>query len=129
MSLRAGEGWDIHAVMEGRKLVLGGVELAHHMWLLGHSDAYALLHAITDALLGAAALGAIGTHFPDTDARFKVADSTVLLAKAARRVDASAALAMPGVRDVILSKDIHGHPMLASFMGDEPIFAIDTCAA
>ena len=86
MRLRIGEGWDIHALVQGRKLVLGGVEIPHSKGLLGHSDADALLHAITDALLGAAALGDIGTLFPDTDARFKGADSTVLLAEAARRV-------------------------------------------
>jgi 2-C-methyl-D-erythritol 2,4-cyclodiphosphate synthase len=72
----------------GRKLVLGGVELPFHLGLLGHSDADALLHAITDALLGAAALGDIGTHFPDSDARFKGANSSVLLAEAARQVRA-----------------------------------------
>ena len=86
MRLRIGEGWDIHALVEGRKLILGGVEIPHSKGLLGHSDADALLHAITEALLGAAAMGDIGTHFPDTDARFKGADSTVLLAEAARRV-------------------------------------------
>lgn len=86
MTLRIGEGWDIHALVEGRKLVLGGVEIPHSKGLLGHSDADALLHAITDALLGAAALGDIGAHFPDTDIRFKGADSAVLLAEAARRV-------------------------------------------
>ena len=88
MNFRIGEGWDIHALVAGRKLVLGGVEVPFHLGLLGHSDADALLHAITDALLGAAALGDIGSHFPDTDARFKGADSTVLLAEAARRVRA-----------------------------------------
>ena len=86
MKLRIGEGWDIHALAEGRKLILGGVEIPYSKGLLGHSDADALLHAITDALLGAAALGDIGSHFPDTDAQFKGADSTVLLAAAARRV-------------------------------------------
>ena len=86
MTLRIGEGWDIHALVEGRKLVLGGVEIPHSKGLLGHSDADALLHAITDALLGAAALGDIGSHFPDPDIRFKGADSAVLLAEAARRV-------------------------------------------
>lgn len=86
MTLRIGEGWDIHALVEGRKLVLGGVEIPYSKGLLGHSDADALLHAITDALLGAAALGDIGSHFPDTDIRFKGADSAVLLAEAARRV-------------------------------------------
>lgn len=86
MKIRIGEGWDIHALVEGRKLVLGGVHIPHTKGLLGHSDADALLHAITDALLGAAALGDIGTHFPDTDVRFKGADSAILLAEAARRV-------------------------------------------
>ena len=85
---RIGEGWDIHQLVEGRKLILGGVDIPHTKGLLGHSDADALLHAITDAMLGAAALGDIGTHFPDTDAQFKGADSGVLLAEAARRVRA-----------------------------------------
>ena len=85
-TLRIGEGWDTHALVPGRPLVLGGVTIPHSHGLLGHSDADALLHAITDALLGAAALGDIGSHFPDTDARFKGADSWVLLAEAARRV-------------------------------------------
>ncbi|MBT3068266.1 2-C-methyl-D-erythritol 2,4-cyclodiphosphate synthase [Rhodoferax sp. U11-2br] len=88
MNFRIGEGWDTHALVAGRKLILGGVEVPFHLGLLGHSDADALLHAITDALLGAAALGDIGTHFPDTDAAFKGADSSVLLAEAARRVRA-----------------------------------------
>jgi len=86
MKLRVGEGWDIHALVPGRKLMLGGVEVPFHLGLQGHSDADALLHAITDALLGAAALGDIGTHFPDTDARFKGTDSGVLLQEAVRRV-------------------------------------------
>lgn len=88
MNIRIGEGWDIHALVEGRKLILGGVDIPHHKGLMGHSDADALLHAITDALLGAAAMGDIGTHFPDTDAQFKGADSAVLLAEAVRRVRA-----------------------------------------
>lgn len=86
---RVGEGWDIHALVAGRKLILGGVEIPFHLGLLGHSDADALLHAITDALLGAAGLGDIGGHFPDTDEKFKGADSSVLLAEAARRVRAT----------------------------------------
>jgi 2-C-methyl-D-erythritol 2,4-cyclodiphosphate synthase len=86
MNFRIGEGWDIHALVADRRLILGGIEIPYHLGLLGHSDADVLLHAITDALLGAAALGDIGTHFPDTDARFKGADSGVLLAEAARRV-------------------------------------------
>ena len=84
--LRIGEGWDIHALVAGRPLVIGGVLIPHDKGLLGHSDADVLLHAITDALLGAAALGDIGQHFPDTDMAFKGADSIVLLTEAARRV-------------------------------------------
>ena len=68
MNFRIGEGWDVHALVPGRRLVIGGVDIPHTAGLLGHSDADVLLHAITDALLGAAALGDIGTHFPDTDA-------------------------------------------------------------
>lgn len=85
-ALRIGEGWDIHALVAGRPLVLGGVVIPHTHGLLGHSDADALLHAITDALLGAAALGDIGRHFPDTDPQFKGADSAVLLSQAMQRV-------------------------------------------
>ncbi len=88
MNIRVGEGWDVHALVPGRKLILGGVEIAHSAGLLGHSDADVLLHAITDAVLGAAGLGDIGRHFPDTDAQFKGADSSVLLAEAMRRVRA-----------------------------------------
>jgi 2-C-methyl-D-erythritol 2,4-cyclodiphosphate synthase len=88
MKLRIGEGWDTHALVPGRKLVLGGVEIPFERGLLGHSDADALLHAITDALLGAAALGDVGRHFPDTDERFRGADSVALLAEAASRVRA-----------------------------------------
>ncbi|WP_038210413.1 2-C-methyl-D-erythritol 2,4-cyclodiphosphate synthase [Xenophilus azovorans] len=88
-SIRIGEGWDVHQLAEGRRLVLGGVEIAHDKGLVGHSDADVLAHAITDALLGAAALGDIGRHFPDTDPQFRGADSMVLLAEAARRVRAA----------------------------------------
>jgi 2-C-methyl-D-erythritol 2,4-cyclodiphosphate synthase len=83
-SFRIGEGWDTHALVPGRKLILGGVEVPHTMGLLGHSDADVLLHAIIDALLGAAGLGDIGKHFPDTDVRFKGADSMALLLETAR---------------------------------------------
>lgn len=79
-----GEGWDTHALVPGRKLILGGVEISHTLGLLGHSDADVLLHAIIDALVGAAGLGDIGSHFPDTDARFKGADSMVLLRETGR---------------------------------------------
>ena len=89
LNLRIGEGWDVHALVAGRPLVIGGVCIPHHLGLLGHSDADVLLHAIIDALLGAAALGDIGRHFPDTDPAFGGADSSALLAEAARRVRAA----------------------------------------
>lgn len=88
MNIRIGEGWDVHALAPDRKLILGGVHIPHSLGLLGHSDADVLLHAITDAVLGAAGLGDIGRHFPDTDAQFKGADSAELLAEAMRRVRA-----------------------------------------
>ena len=86
MGFRIGQGFDVHALVPGRRLVLGGVEIAFDRGLLGHSDADVLAHAITDALLGAAGLGDIGRHFPDTDSRFAGADSLMLLAEATRRV-------------------------------------------
>lgn len=80
-SIRIGNGFDVHAFAEGRKLVLGGIEIPFNKGLSGHSDADVLLHAISDALLGALSLGDIGHHFPDTDEKYKDADSTVLLKK------------------------------------------------
>jgi 2-C-methyl-D-erythritol 2,4-cyclodiphosphate synthase len=77
--IRIGQGCDTHALVAGRRMIVGGVDIPHSVGLLGHSDADVLLHAITDALLGAAALGDIGRHFPDTDARYRGADSRVLL--------------------------------------------------
>jgi 2-C-methyl-D-erythritol 2,4-cyclodiphosphate synthase len=77
--MRIGQGFDVHALVPGRKLVIGGVTIPHHLGLDGHSDADVLLHAICDALLGAAALGDIGKHFPDSDSRYKGADSRALL--------------------------------------------------
>jgi len=85
-NFRIGEGWDVHALVPERKLIIGGVDIPFERGLLGHSDADVLLHAITDALLGAAGLGDIGRHFPDTDERFKGADSSLLLTEDARRV-------------------------------------------
>lgn len=79
MKIRIGQGFDVHALVPGRRLIVGGVHVPHVKGLLGHSDADVLLHAITDALLGAAALGDIGRHFPDTDERWRGADSRVLL--------------------------------------------------
>ena len=84
--LRIGQGFDVHALVAGRALIIGGVTIPHGKGLDGHSDADVLLHAITDAILGAAALGDIGRHFPDTDAAFKGADSRALLREAAARV-------------------------------------------
>jgi len=89
MQIRVGEGWDTHALVVGRALILGGIRIEHTHGLLGHSDADALLHAITDAVLGAAGLGDIGRHFPDTDPQFKGADSVVLLVEAVARVRAA----------------------------------------
>ena len=86
MNIRVGQGYDVHQLVEGRDLILGGVNIPFEKGLLGHSDAAALLHAITDALLGAAGLGDIGSHFPDTAAEFKDADSRVLLREAYQSV-------------------------------------------
>ncbi|UOO88251.1 2-C-methyl-D-erythritol 2,4-cyclodiphosphate synthase [Vitreoscilla massiliensis] len=88
MNIRVGQGYDVHQLVAGRPLILGGVTIDHHKGLLGHSDADALLHALTDALLGAAALGDIGHHFPDTASEFKGADSRVLLREAYKSVQA-----------------------------------------
>ena len=81
MKFRVGHGYDVHKLVEDRKLIIGGVEIPHSKGLLGHSDADVLAHAICDALLGAAALGDIGKHFPDNDDRYKDVDSLVLLEK------------------------------------------------
>ena len=85
-NIRIGEGWDTHALVPGRKLIIGGVDVPHSTGLLGHSDADVLLHAIIDALLGAAGLGDIGSHFSDMDAEFEAADSMDLLAETARLI-------------------------------------------
>lgn len=84
--MRIGQGFDVHGLVEGRKLIIGGVEISYHLGLAGHSDADVLLHAICDALLGAAGLGDIGRHFPDTDSRFKGIDSRHLLREVLRLV-------------------------------------------
>lgn len=85
--MRIGQGFDVHALVPGRKLIIGGVDIPYAHGLLGHSDADVLLHAVTDALLGAAGLGDIGRHFPDSDPRFKDADSRQLLRETARLVE------------------------------------------
>lgn len=85
--IRIGQGYDVHPLVAGRKLVLGGVTIPHAKGLHGHSDADALIHAVCDACLGAAALGDIGKHFPDTDARYKDVDSRVLLRRVRQAID------------------------------------------
>lgn len=87
MNIRIGHGFDVHAFAEGRRLIIGGVDIPYDRGLLGHSDADVLLHAICDALLGAAALGDIGKHFPDSDARYKGIDSRKLLRHVAELLD------------------------------------------
>ena len=109
--MRIGFGYDVHRLVEGRPLVLGGVRVPHESGLEGHSDADVLLHAIADALLGAAALGDIGVHFPDTDTRWRDADSRMLLGEVGRKVeeagyrivniDATVALQRPRLRPYI----------------------------
>lgn len=84
--LRIGQGFDLHKLVEGRKLIIGGVEIEHSKGLLGHSDADVLIHSIIDALFGALALGDIGTHFPDNDPKYKNIDSTILLKEAIKLV-------------------------------------------
>ena len=87
--MRIGHGYDVHKLVEGRDLIIGGVKIEHTLGLLGHSDADVLLHAVSDALLGAAGLGDIGKHFPDTDPQYKGADSLKLLEIVAQRVKAA----------------------------------------
>jgi 2-C-methyl-D-erythritol 2,4-cyclodiphosphate synthase len=110
-SFRIGEGWDVHALVEGRPLMLGGVRIEHTHGLLGHSDADVLLHAITDALLGAAALGDIGRHFSDTDAAYKGADSWGLLQRTAQMVRA-AGFQIGNIDSTVIAQA----PKLAAFM-------------
>jgi len=100
---RIGQGYDCHALVEGRKLIIGGVTIPHATGLLGHSDADVLLHAITDALFGAAALGDIGRHFPDTALEFAGADSRVLLREAVKRV-AAAGFAVGNIDATIIAQ-------------------------
>lgn len=100
---RIGQGYDCHALVTGRKLIIGGVDIPHKTGLLGHSDADVLLHAITDALFGSAGLGDIGRHFPDTAAEFKGADSRVLLREAVKRV-AAAGYAIGNVDATIIAQ-------------------------
>ncbi len=112
MQFRIGEGWDTHALVPGRRLVIGGVVIPFHLGLLGHSDADVLLHAITDALLGAAALGDIGAHFSDTDERWRRADSWKLLQATGGLVQA-AGWHINNIDSTVIAQA----PKLAPFMG------------
>lgn len=114
--LRVGEGSDVHALVPGRPLIIGGVRIPHTHGLLGHSDADVLLHAICDALLGAAALGDIGTLFPDDDARFRGADSRQLLEQAVARVHA-AGWAVVNVDSTVLAQRPRLAPYRAAMAG------------
>ena len=102
-SMRVGQGFDVHALVTGRKLIIGGVDIPYEKGLDGHSDADVLLHAITDALFGAAGLGDIGRHFPDTDARYKGADSRELLRECGRKL-AAAGFAIVNIDSTIIAQ-------------------------
>jgi 2-C-methyl-D-erythritol 2,4-cyclodiphosphate synthase len=112
---RVGQGYDCHALVTGRALIIGGVNIPHATGLLGHSDADVLLHAITDALIGAAGLGDIGRHFPDTDQHFSGADSRVLLREAAKRV-AEAGYAIGNVDATIIAQAPKMSPHIAQMI-------------
>jgi 2-C-methyl-D-erythritol 2,4-cyclodiphosphate synthase len=103
MDFRIGQGYDVHALVPGRPLIIGGVTIPYERGLLGHSDADVLLHALTDALFGAAALGDIGRHFPDTDKEFAGADSRVLLRECAARI-ARAGFSIANVDSTVIAQ-------------------------
>jgi len=115
--MRIGQGFDVHALVSGRRLVLGGVEIAHDKGLAGHSDADVLLHALCDALLGAAGLGDIGRHFPDTDPAFKDADSRKLLVEVAARV-ARAGFCIVNVDTTVVAQAPHIAPHAAAMVAN-----------
>ncbi|MGD8476038.1 MAG: 2-C-methyl-D-erythritol 2,4-cyclodiphosphate synthase [Burkholderiales bacterium] len=111
--MRIGEGFDVHALVEGRPLIIGGVNIPFEKGLAGHSDADVLLHAVSDALLGAAALGDIGRHFPDTDARYAGVDSRALLREVASIITQSG-FAIGNVDSTIIAQQ----PKMAPFIAD-----------
>ncbi len=111
--MRIGQGFDVHALVPGRKLIVGGVDIPFERGLLGHSDADVLLHAVTDALLGAAALGDIGRHFPDSDERFRGADSRRLLRETARLI-ASAGYRVVNVDATVIARAPRMAPHVAA---------------
>ena len=110
--MRIGQGFDVHALVAGRKLIIGGVEIPHDRGLAGHSDADVLLHAICDALIGAAGIGDIGTHFPDTDPQYRGADSRVLL-RAVKELLAAKSLRVVNVDTTIIAQA----PKMAPYVG------------
>ena len=114
---RVGQGYDCHALVPGRPLIIGGVTIPHGTGLLGHSDADVLLHAITDALFGAAGLGDIGRHFPDTDAQFSGADSRVLLRESVKRV-AAAGYVVGNIDATIIAQAPKMAPYIASMVAN-----------
>ena len=115
--MRIGQGYDVHALVSGRKLVIGGVEIPHAKGLAGHSDADVLIHAICDALLGAAALGDIGVHFPDTDPQYSEVDSRRLLRDTARKV-AAAGFRIVNVDSTIVAQAPRMAPHIAKMIGN-----------
>ena len=116
-AFRIGQGYDCHALVSGRKLIIGGVTIPHATGLLGHSDADVLLHAITDAIIGAAGLGDIGRHFPDTDAQFSGADSRALLREAVKRV-AAAGYAIGNIDATIIAQAPKMAPHIAQMIAN-----------
>ena len=116
-AFRIGQGYDCHALVSGRKLIIGGVTIPHATGLLGHSDADVLLHAITDAIIGAAGLGDIGRHFPDTDAQFSGADSRMLLREAVKRV-AAAGYAIGNIDATIIAQAPKMAPHIAQMIAN-----------
>ena len=115
--MRIGQGIDVHALIAGRRLVIGGVDIAHHKGLAGHSDADVLLHAICDALLGAAALGDIGWHFPDTNPQYSGANSRELLRATAKKV-AAAGYRIVNVDATIIAQEPRMAPHVATMIGN-----------
>ena len=115
--MRIGQGYDVHALVSGRKLVIGGVEIPHAKGLAGHSDADVLIHAICDALLGAAALGDIGAHFPDNDPQYSEVDSRKLLRDTARKV-AAAGFRIVNVDSTIVAQAPRMAPHIAKMIGN-----------
>ncbi len=115
--MRIGQGYDVHALVAGRRLVIGGVEIAYHKGLAGHSDADVLLHAICDALLGAAALGDIGSHYPDSDPQYSEVNSRELLRATAKKV-AAAGYKIVNVDSIIVAEAPRMAPHVARMTGN-----------